>query len=221
MGRKAFFSQQEVFTAADALVADGKEVTANALLSKLGGGSLTTIYKHLAEWRTANPAALNQAAPIEIPDLVQGAFAATWRTAMTEAGKEITAVREKAAEEIKAAQKQFQEALQSIERLESEADNDAVRIDELDKNVKSLDEAIRQCETERAALAATSEQQRQHIASMESELNRNRTELESARKDREALVKEAAELRGQVEALKDQNKGLLSRLSPNDKDKNK
>ena len=119
MGRKAFFSQQEVFSSANALVAEGQEVTANALLSKLGGGSLTTIYKHMNDWRAANPDSANQSTPLDIPEPVQGAFATAWRAAVAEAGREITAAREKAAEEVKTAQKLFQEALQSIEQLET------------------------------------------------------------------------------------------------------
>ena len=43
MGRNARFTEEEVFQAADALVAEGKEVSASSLLATLGGGSLTTI----------------------------------------------------------------------------------------------------------------------------------------------------------------------------------
>jgi hypothetical protein len=47
VGRKALYNEQEVFQAADSLASEGKEVTAMALLGALGGGSLTTIYKHM------------------------------------------------------------------------------------------------------------------------------------------------------------------------------
>lgn len=224
MGRKALFNQQEVFTAADALAAEGKEVTANALLGKLGGGSLTTIYKHLNDWKAANPDVASQSTPIDIPDPVQGAFAAAWRAAVTEAAKEIAAVKEKAAEEVKAANKQFNEALQSIERLEGEAETDAARIEDLEKNVKQLEDGLHQSENDRAALKAASDQQQQRIEALDAELKRLRTEMDSerakqeeARRERETLIKESSELRGQVEALKTQNNELLSRLGPKSK----
>lgn len=221
MGRKAISSQQDVFAAADAMAAEGLEVTASALLTKLGGGSLTTIYKHLDNWRAANPAAAAAGMPIDIPDPVQGAFAAAWRVAATEAGREITAAKEKAAEEVKTAQKQFQEAFQSIERLEAEAEADGARIEELETKGSKLEESLHQSENERAALAATGDQQRQRIEAQDTELKRLREELEQQRKEqqtttkeREKLIKEAAELRGQLQALESQNKNLLAKLGP-------
>jgi len=51
MGRKALHTQEEVFQAADALAANGKEVTPTTLRDALGGGSLTTIYKHIDAWQ--------------------------------------------------------------------------------------------------------------------------------------------------------------------------
>jgi hypothetical protein len=225
MGRKALFTREQVFAAADSLAADGKEVTATALLATLGGGSLTTIYRHLYEWREAHPTAGAAPAPVEIPEVVQGAFAGAWRAAVTEAAKEITAVREKAAEEVKAAQKQFQEALESIERLESEAEADATRIEELEGKVSALEQGLSESEKERAALAAAGAEQGQRQQAVEAELARTRqegeaerkryqSELEAARREKEGAIKEAAELRGQVEALKSQNAELLARLAP-------
>ena len=57
MGRKALFTEEQVFETADRLVTDGKEVTASSLLAALGGGSLTTIYKHMAAWLASRPPA--------------------------------------------------------------------------------------------------------------------------------------------------------------------
>lgn len=221
MGRKAKSSQQEVFAAADALAAEGKEVTANALLGLLGGGSLTTIYKHLIEWKAANPDAVAAGMPIEVPDSVQGAFNAAWRAAVTEAGREITAAKEKAQEEVKAAQKQFQEAFQSIERLEAESESDGARIEELEGKVGHLEGDLHQSQNDRAALAAVAEQQAKRIEDQDAELRRLRESLEqehneqnSVRQERDSAIKEAAELRGRLQALEGQNKDLLAKLGP-------
>lgn len=181
MGRKALFTEEEVFHAADALVAEGKEVSASALLAALGGGSLTTIYKHLAEWRAKRPASTTGGVPLEIPEPVQGAFAAAWRVASTEASKEIAIVKEKANDEVKTAQKQFKEAVDSISKLEAESELDAGKIEALNSQVEELQASLRSLENERAGLGATVHQQREQIKSVESELARVHQETEQER----------------------------------------
>ena len=47
MARRQPIAPDELFETANRLKAEGKEVTALALLDALGGGSLSTIYKHL------------------------------------------------------------------------------------------------------------------------------------------------------------------------------
>lgn len=229
MGRRGSISEEQVFEAADALVAQGKEVTPTALLGSLGSGSFTTIYKHLSAWEASRATAVTDRAAV-IPDTVLSAFGAAWRAASAEAGKEVLAVKEQAAEDVAAAKAQFQEALETIERLETESEADASRIDSLSAKIAELENALHQSENEKAALKATSEQLQHQVKSQESELERlhnetvserkrHQEEIEQARKDKEAAIKEAAELRGQIVALDAQNKDLLSRLS--DKPKNR
>lgn len=202
MGRKALYSEEEVFQAADKLAGEGKEVSAMALLGALGGGSLTTIYKHLDAWRESRPAAGNSSVPVEIPESVQGAFGAAWRAAVSEAGREIARVREKATEEIKAAQKQFQEAKTSIERLEAESEVDNGKIEELTAKIQELESSFRKTENERAALAATVEQQVQRIKTVESELDRVHQEGKAER----------ARHQTEVERLRNEFEGERKRL---------
>ncbi len=190
MGRKAFFSEQEVFDCADVIAADGKEVTATGLLASLGRGSLTTIYKHLASWQASRPAAVSKPVRIEIPEIVQTAFAAAWRVAVTDAGRESAVAREKAQQEVKFAQKQFEEALACIERLETETEADTEQIESLTKKLFDSEANLHRSETERAALSATADQQRQRIESDRSELERLRLELEAERQLRESLAKD-------------------------------
>jgi hypothetical protein len=52
MPRRSVISRDELFFVADRMVAEGKQVTALAILASLGGGSLTTIYKYLEEWES-------------------------------------------------------------------------------------------------------------------------------------------------------------------------
>lgn len=202
MGRKALYSEQEVFLAADALAGEGKEVTAMALLGALGGGSLTTIYKHLDVWRASRPAATGTGIPLEIPEPVQGAFSAAWRAAVSEASREVTTVREKCAEDIKAAQRQFHEALASIERLEAEGEVDVGQIEELRAKIQELESSLRKTENERSALAATVEQQAQRIKTVESELERVHQEGKGER----------ARHQTEVERLRNEFEGERKRL---------
>jgi len=234
MGRKALYNEQEVFQAADSLASEGREVTAMALLGALGGGSLTTIYKHLEAWRESRPAATGTGMAVEIPDLVQGAFSAAWRTAVTEAGREITTVRERAADEIKAAQRQFQEAKASIELLEAESEVDAGKIEELTAKIQELESSVRKAENERAALTATVEQQGERIKTVESELERvhqegnaerirHQTEVERLRNEFDGERKRSQEelLRSNksVEASKTEMEGLREALAEAQRDR--
>jgi chromosome segregation ATPase len=281
--RRAAVDREELFQAANDLLQEGKAVTALALLEALGGGSLRTIYKYLGEWeaRQKEPA---QAAISKVPEAVQNAFASTWLAAVAEAAKDVAAEKEKACEEVRAAQKKFEEALDGIQKLEAQGSQDAAQIEQLKVQVLQLQEALTHAGNENAGLKATAEQLKQQVSSQQSELDRVHKELEqqrkqhqeqldrmtsdyaklqertktqieqlqeqvtslqkkseqvendralvtikleqtaerlktaevkqeSANKEREAAIKEAAGLKGQVKALTEQNTELMSKLS--------
>lgn len=192
--RRPAINKEELFRAANDLVADGKRVTATALLDELGGGSLRTIYKYLAEWQQGPGQEQANNQETELPDSVLAAFKAAWRAATAEADRAAASVREKAAEEVKAAEGKFVDALDAIERLESQADQNAQRIEELSAKVAELEASLHASEVEKSALAATNKQ------------------LENQMEKAEKAIAEAGELRGKVEALTTQNKEILSRL---------
>lgn len=205
MGRKAFFTEDQVFAAADTLAATGKEVSASALLNVLGGGSLTTIYKHLDVWRQTRPALVAPVVAMDLPEPVQIAFVAAWKVAASEAAREVSALRDKAAEDVKVATRQFQEALEQIVRLEAEADADSVEIEALKTRAGEMEAAMQKLETDKAALSAKADQLELQVA--------NLSKIEAAR---EAAVREAAQLKGQMELLHKQNMDLLDRLARRD-----
>jgi DNA repair exonuclease SbcCD ATPase subunit len=176
MGRKALHTPEQVFAAADQLANEGQEVTASALLTALGGGSLTTIYRHLEAWE-ANRKDTPRPATIEMPEAVSTAFAQAWQAAAREAGKEIASIREKADTEVKEARKRYEEALGNIERLEAEANEDAGRLEALATRLAERENALQEAATEKAALAATVEQMRQQIEAQQKELERVHAEL--------------------------------------------
>lgn len=206
MGRKAYFTEQEVLAAADRLAAAGKEVTASALLDVLGGGSLTTIYKHLNVWRESRPALVQQVVPGDLPEPVQTAFMAAWKVAAGEAAKEAAAVKERALEDVRIVTRQFAEAQDHIARLEGELEASAGEVDDLKKRLAELEEAMQKSDLERAALAAKAEQLEAQVAAV--------PKLEAAK---EEAQKHAAQLEGQLEFLKKQNSELIDKLGGKDK----
>ena len=171
MARRRAIEADELFETANRLQAEGKEVSATALLDALGVGSLRTIYKLLEAWQQRRPAVVITV-PDEIPPSVQAAFASVWRQAAQEAGREVLAVKEKAAEEVEAAVKQFQGALDAIDNLEKESEADAQQIDTLKERVAELEAALQKSQTESAAYRATGEQLQQQVKSQEAELER-------------------------------------------------
>lgn len=148
--------------------------------------------------------------PLEIPEPVLGAFGAAWRAAVSEAGRTISAVREKANEEVKSAQKQFQEALESIGRLESEAEEDGTKIEALNTKVEELEGSLRKTENERAGLAATVEQQQQRIKSLEADVERLRQDAEAERKRHE---EELARFRSESDAVRKRHADEIGQLN--------
>lgn len=182
MARRAVIDREELFETANTLAAEGKDVTALGLLNALGGGSLTTIYKYLSEWEAGRPKTAPTAGAAEIPDVVQNAFMSTWRVAAMEAARETAAVKEKAADEVKAAHKQFEGALEAIQKLETESENDAAQIEALKARVSELEAALTTAGNDNAALKATAEQLHHQVKSQQTELERLHKDRDEDRK---------------------------------------
>lgn len=153
MTRRPVVNRDELFAAANQLAAQGKKVTALAILAALGGGSLTTIYKHLEEWESLNKPLNPSPSSDEIPAIVQKSFASVWKLAAQEASRQEIALRQE--------------------------------VDQLKKQLKERDAEIEKLETQI--------------------------------KKSDTAVKEAAQLRGRLQALNEQNAKLLSALKPRKK----
>ncbi len=198
MARRQAIEPEELFETANRMKAEGKEVTAMALLDELGGGSLTTIYKHLETWQAARPTEVVIKAE-EIPASVQASFAAAWRLAAQEAKREVTEVKEKAKEEVAAALRQFHGALEAIAKLEKDREAQEEVTEGLQKMVAEMKAQASKAEAELAAQTARTEELREQVKEL--------------RTGRDQAVKEAAEQKGQLEATKAQNAQLLSELA--------
>jgi chromosome segregation ATPase len=226
MARRRAIEADELFETANQLQADGKEVTAVALLDALGGGSLRTIYKHLEAWQQRRPAMV-VTAPEEIPGGVQSAFASAWRLATQEAGRAVLAVKEKAAEEVEAALKQFNGALEAIEKLEKESEADAQQIDSLKERLAELEAGLQKSQNESAGFKATAEQLRHQVKSQEAELERLHAEMDKERTSRQQEIQritaaaEAAQVKAtqQIESAKSALSDAQGKAQQLEKDK--
>jgi DNA repair exonuclease SbcCD ATPase subunit len=209
--RRQAIDADELFETANRLQAEGKEVTALILLDALGGGSLRTIYKHLETWKQTKPTAVIVGND-EMPENIKGIFAAAWRAAAQEAGRQVLAVREKASEEVKEALQQFHGALEAIGKLEADADEAAQETDRVKTQLADVQAECGQAKAEGAGYKATAEQLGKQVEKLEADQERLRSELEKGRAGREAAANEAAELRGQLKAIQSQNRELLDKL---------
>lgn len=201
MARTVGIDRDEVFETANRLEAEGKEVTALSMLAALGRGSLTTIYKYLDAWKDAKPVKTSMV-QVDQPETVKTAFATAWRVAAEEAAKETMVIREKAAEEINAALKQFHGALEAIAKLEAEREADADIIEGLQQINAEQKADNAKLETEAATERARADELRDQLKALQS--------------DRDNAMKEAAELRGLTGVLKDQNQQLMAKLGGDD-----
>lgn len=201
MGRGPVIEQDELFEVANRLEAEGKDVTALALLEALGRGSLTTIYKHLEVWKTAKPSKV-QLSNNEMPDRVKSAFMVAWREASQEAQVSVEEAKEKAREEVAAALRQFHGALEAIAKLEKEREADADQIQTLNEQVDKLAQDVSSLEASNAALKAQGEAQVK-------DLERLQKELAKAQAERDESMKAAAEQKGKLASLEAQNADLM------------
>lgn len=181
MARRPVIDREELFQAANAMSAEGRPVTAIALLEALGGGSYRTIYKYLGEWEGVRQKSETVVNTAEIPESVLNALTNTWRVATMEASKEVLAVKAKAAEEVAAAESRFEDAMDAIQKFEARSEEDAEQIEMLKAKVTQLEQLASQLGNENSALKATAEQLQQQVTSQQTELERVHKDHEQER----------------------------------------
>jgi len=187
MGRNAMHTPEQVFKVADDLAALGKEVTPNVLHAALGGGSMTTIYKHLAAWKEQRKL-VAAPVPVAMPEVVLSSFNQVWQVAAQEAAKEVAAVRETAEVSVKEAERNLSDAISTIARLENEADIESTNLDLLNRELSDTKRAANASATEaakrEAALAATVDQMGNQLADQHAALQRSHEEHQAFRQDK-------------------------------------
>lgn len=200
MARRQAIAADELFETANRLKAEGKEVTALALLDALGGGSLSTIYKHLEVWQASKPTEVITPGD-ELPAQVLASFTASWRLAAQEAGRQVAEVKEKAKEEIAAALRQFHGALDAIRKLEEESEADAQEMERLTAKQEKTEIAFHDLQKEAAG-------QKSQVEQLQKLMEKQEKIIEGLRQE----AAKAAELMGTVATLQAQNDKLMERI---------
>lgn len=198
MGRIAAHTQEQVFEAAEKLAAESREVTPTTLREVLGRGSFSTLGKHLDAWRQARKIA-PALVTINMPENVRAAFARCWQAVANEAGREITAIREKADAEIQASKRRLDEALAKVDHLRTQLEAAS------DREKAKVEEAA----TAKAAAARLSDQLKEQklrsvevIGKLEKGKQALEADLSAARKDARASATGLGRAQGELEALR-------------------
>lgn len=203
---KQVATEEAVFAAADALVAEGKEPSLKVVQERTGG-SYTTVKRHLEAWeakRKGEIAAVNLPADIEARgrEFVQTLYAHALRDAKA-AVAEPLALAEAARDK---AESERADAEAEVARLEGVEQEQAGRLEALTQRVREL-------EMSTAAQQATIQEKAAAAARLESQLAEAQSAL--AARDQElaglrASAKTVEGLQGQLEALQRSVQGLAS-----------
>lgn len=189
---------ETIHAAADQIAEQGKRPTLAAVRAALGGGSFTTIGEALKTWREAQEAE-GVLVGIDLPEAVavrmETAVASLWQAATEEAERRLAAEREALAEAREAAEAEVAEAREAVETLEREAEAATAEIEALKAALAEARSEAQKAEAAAAEKAARLEAAVQQISAAD-----QRAEASQARA--EAALIEAAELRGQLNALK-------------------
>ncbi|NTU82947.1 MAG: hypothetical protein HGA45_26870 [Chloroflexales bacterium] len=190
---KPLVTAELVAEAAEGLLARGEEATIITVQQAIGGGSYTTVKKHLDAWKTQRAAAAPVEPPAEIEAQARLLARAVWGLALSHAEQQSAQVREDAErriEELRAALTTA-EAVISRQELESEAQGKA-----LEEARARADEARAHAESARRAAQVAEAR----AAELERECDTARTQAEAAQA---MIITQAREL-GELDALRRQ-----------------
>lgn len=202
-------TSKAVFEAADAITSAGHEPTVPEIRDKIGGGSYSTIQKHLGDWRmarAANASAEIDPLPAQVADLARHLAHEVWRCAKADADTRLAdehAATERVRSEMEAAR---DDAVLAADRLTAQLDQASEQIADLRQELATSQADQQALRTEQATLQARLDDSQERIA----ELRRQLAEAQDVAGRAREL---AAQLQGRLEAAETQNTALLSRLA--------
>lgn len=189
---RAIASFEAVSEAADALVVGGIEPSILAVQERIGGGSFTTVKKHLTAWAElrAEQAAATPAAPTELLGKTQEFGRALWAMAVAQAQADVQRVKDAAQAEVTALTKELAEATGEVVRLEGVETKLTEALEASQEQFRGAELALMEAQT----MAAQVPKLEQTLAEAQVELTKKATE--------------AGKLAGELEAARAQLKEL-------------
>jgi hypothetical protein len=137
----AGITEQDIFNAAEALMADGQKPTQTSIRERLGGGSFATIGPALKKWRTAQTEQ-HELAGVELPgeldDTLQQLGGRVWAAAIEAAESRLAGEREALAAARDEIEAEVQEHREAVQQLEAEAEQSARHTQELEKQQMAM-----------------------------------------------------------------------------------
>jgi uncharacterized protein (UPF0335 family) len=176
--------RNDVFVAAEAVLASGKEPTIKGIREKLGTGSLTTVSKYLKEW-SANR--LKQSPVATPPEEFAIASQQLWAMAYREAEKALQAQKNTLLLEQQKLEEENQTFSEEIEKLEAEKATQLLRIKELMETLEKEAAAVLQ-------MRNTITDAREQRARLEGEVTALNARLKAESERGVRLEKEIAEI---------------------------
>lgn len=205
---RAIVTQETVAAAAQQLLDAGEELTIVTVQAKIGGGSFSTVKRHLDDWKAQRKAG---GAPPAAPDaVIQRATELArlvWQEASALAAQETMQARAEADRQVEQARAAEAEAERAVSQLESEAE---IRAAEAEARAAELEATRQERDTARAALVqaqlaaqvaeARFAEQAQYLTDLQRQVEAQSRELAEAR----AEILAQARIVGEVEALRRQ-----------------
>jgi len=186
MGRRALFTEAEVFAKADEMAAQGLDVSAISLVRELGGGSLGTMQKHTDKWQATREK--SEATPnAEMPESIKNLFHSAWRAMEAETTKKLSRYHEFCDLE--------------IQRHVREAQESGAYAVGLERENESLEKAVQELRDTTAAQNALTQELRDQARRLEVELKAEREQRISALSSSNTVEKNMTAEIGELRAL--------------------
>lgn len=215
MARDAFFTRDQAFAAAEAIAAEGQEVTTRTLRAYLGGGSYGTVTRYLREWEGQRQQPLSP--KVDMPPMVMASFEAAWKTAMSHALKEVAAAKEKAAEEVRVIDSKLLEAIGVIEEADNEKNELKEQLVEVKKALEASESKASILAIDKATLAGVVGELKAKVENLEQKDRKAAEEMEKMREahssEISALMVEKAKIESARDSASDEAKKYMQRLA--------
>jgi chromosome segregation ATPase len=208
MGRKAFCTREEVFTAADEIAGNGAEVTVRSLHTYLGGGSFTSVLRYLADWRRErrDPVPQKLEAPSAIADIAGKSLAHLWDLAFKQATENLEAERQRARDEVVEANLRAADAISHAEDLANKINEMHEASEQQSRKIQELEDRLSLSETSRAALEGSNSELAKQVENLNRSIDswQQKNDLLKDNYDKEVsrLASQAAKLEAEREAAR-------------------